>query len=326
MIEVLGLCKTYGRKVAVEDLSFVVRPGLVTGFLGPNGSGKSTTMRMIMGLDRPSAGRALVDGKPYRELPNPLGSLGAMIDAKAVHSGRSAHRHLAAIAATAGIPGSRVDEVIDMVGLRDVARKRAGGFSLGMGQRLGIAAALLADPGTIMLDEPVNGLDPDGILWIRKLVRRLASEGRAVLVSSHLMSEMALTADRLVVIGRGRLVADEDMATFLARRRTQSVVVRSPQPTALRDALEAAGCRAAPAPDGSYVVSDRTAEDVGAVAARGGVALSELTPTRPSLEDVYMQVTADAVEFAAGSPPAVGAAAPVGWGSPSDDSIPELTR
>ena len=212
MIEAVGLRKVYGKKVAVHDLSFTVRPGIVTGFLGPNGSGKSTTMRMVVGLDRPTAGQVLVDGKPFTAHGAPLSSMGALLDAKAVHTGRSAYRHLQAMAATAGIPNSRVDEVIDLVGLREVARKRAGGFSLGMGQRLGIASALLGDPSTVMFDEPVNGLDPDGILWIRNLMKDLAQQGRAVFVSSHLMSEMALTAEHLVVIGKGRLIADETRA------------------------------------------------------------------------------------------------------------------
>src|SRR6478609_7958439 len=229
MIEARGLTKRYGDKVAVDGLSFTVRPGIVTGFLGPNGAGKSTTMRMVLGLDRPTAGSATVNGRAYADLAAPLHEVGALLEAKAVHTSRSAFNHLRALAATHGIPRRRVDEVIDLVGLTEVARKRAGGFSLGMGQRLGIAAALLGDPQTVMLDEPVNGLDPDGILWIRNLLKELAAQGRTVFVSSHLMSEMALTAEHLIVVGRGRLIADTSVSAFIEAASRNSVRVRTPQ-------------------------------------------------------------------------------------------------
>src|SRR6476619_1316242 len=239
MIEARGLSKLYGDKVAVDGLSFTVRPGIVTGFLGPNGAGKSTTMRMILGLDRPSAGGVTVNGRQYADLAAPLHGVGALLEARAVHTSRSAYNHLRALAATHGIPRSRVDEVIDLVGLTDVARKRVGGFSLGMGQRLGIAGALLGDPATVILDEPVNGLDPEGIRWIRDLLKGLAAEGRTVLVSSHLMSEMALTAEHLIVIGRGRLIADTSAADFVARASSGAVLVRSPDAVRLADLLGA---------------------------------------------------------------------------------------
>ncbi|NAZ80767.1 ATP-binding cassette domain-containing protein [Kineococcus sp. R8] len=299
MIEAIGLRKVYGRKVAVEDLSFTVRPGIVTGFLGPNGSGKSTTMRMVVGLDRPTAGEVLVDGKPFQQSVAPLSTMGALLDAKAVHTGRSAFRHLQAMAATAGIPSSRVEEVIDLVGLREVARKRAGGFSLGMGQRLGIASALLGDPSTVMFDEPVNGLDPDGILWIRHLMQDLAREGRAVFVSSHLMSEMALTAEHLVVIGRGRLIADESVATFIDRVHPRGVTVRSPQVQQLHDVVRDAGGSLTPTGDGAFEVVGLSAERIGDAALAGGVALHELTTVRASLEEAFMELTAGSLEYQA---------------------------
>ena len=321
MIEAVGLRKVYGKKVAVDDLTFTVRPGIVTGFLGPNGSGKSTTMRMVLGLDRPTAGHVLVDGIPYASHRNPLGAVGALLDAKAVHTGRSAFRHLQAVAATAGIPASRVAEVIDMVGLREVAGKRAGGFSLGMGQRLGIASALLGDPSTVMFDEPVNGLDPDGILWIRNLMKHLAGEGRAVFVSSHLMSEMALTADHLVVIGRGRLIADEPVQAFIDRTSPRGVVVRSPQPEQLRELVAAAGGRLAPTADGAFSVQGLSAEQIGDAAALRGVALHELTQQRASLEEAFMELTASAVEYQADSaPPRPGSAVPGPQQSPQHSS------
>ena len=237
MIEARDLTKDYGDKRAVDGLSFDVRPGIVTGFLGPNGSGKSTTMRLILGLDRPTKGHVTVNGKPYREHPAPLHEVGALLEARSVHTGRSARNHLLALAQTHGIPRERVDEMIDHVGLHEVARKRAGGFSLGMGQRLGIATALLGDPHTVMLDEPVNGLDPEGIQWIRMLLKNLAAEGRTVFVSSHLMSEMALTADHLIVIGRGRLIADASVPDFLAGASKPLVHVRSPHGEQLKSAL-----------------------------------------------------------------------------------------
>ncbi|GAA4658083.1 ABC transporter ATP-binding protein [Kineococcus glutinatus] len=310
MIEAVGLRKVYGKKVAVDGLSFTVRPGIVTGFLGPNGSGKSTTMRMILGLDRPTAGHVLVDGIPYAKHRNPLGAVGALLDAKAVHTGRSAARHLQAVAATAGIPASRVDEVVELVGLREVAKKRAGGFSLGMGQRLGIASALLGDPSTVMFDEPVNGLDPDGILWIRNLMKHLAAEGRAVFVSSHLMSEMALTAEHLVVIGRGKLIADEPVRQFIDRTAPRGVLVRSPQVEELRELVTAAGGHLTSAQDGSFRVADLTPEQIGDAAARRGVALHELTPQRASLEEAFMELTAGAVEYHAHGAPGAGGPAP----------------
>lgn len=302
MIEAVGLRKVYGGKAAVDGLSFTVRPGVVTGFLGPNGSGKSTTMRMVLGLDRPTAGHALVDGIPYREHRNPLGAMGAMLDAKSVHQGRSARCHLQAVAATSGIPASRVQEVIDMAGLREAAGKRAGRFSLGMSQRLGIAAALLGDPSTVMFDEPVNGLDPDGILWVRNLMKDLAAEGRAVFVSSHLMSEMAVTADRLVVIGRGLLIADEPVQAFIDRAPARGVIVRSPQVDQLRDVVQGAGGRITPTADGTFVVTDLTAGQIGEAAAGRGLALHELTPVRGSLEEAFMAITANALEYSSTNP------------------------
>ncbi|MGH3275386.1 MAG: ABC transporter ATP-binding protein, partial [Streptosporangiaceae bacterium] len=249
MIEARGLTKRYGDRLAVDDLTFDVRPGRVTGFLGPNGAGKSTTIRMILGLDRPTAGRVTVNGRPYAEHAAPLREVGALLEARAVHTGRSAYHHLLAQAATTGIPRSRVLEVIDLVGLGEVARKRAGGFSLGMSQRLGIASALLGDPATLILDEPVNGLDPEGITWIRTLMQSLAGEGRTVLVSSHLMAEMENTAAHLLVIGRGRLIADCSMAAFMARSSAQAVLVRTPQPAELASAVAAAGGTVTRPPD-----------------------------------------------------------------------------
>src|SRR5579884_2555140 len=247
MIEARGLTKDYGAKRAVDDLSFTVRPGIVTGFLGPNGSGKSTTMRLALGLDRPTAGTIAVNGKPYREHPAPLHEVGALLEARSVHTGRSAYNHLLALAQTHGIPRRRVDELVELVGLREVARKRVGQFSLGMGQRLGIAAALLGDPQTLLLDEPVNGLDPEGIHWIRNLLKSLAAEGRTVFVSSHLMSEMSLTADHLIVIGRGRLIADMAVDEFVRKASGNVVHVRSPQAESLRDALAGPGVSFEPA-------------------------------------------------------------------------------
>lgn len=299
MIEAVGLRKVYGSKVAVHDLSFTVRPGIVTGFLGPNGSGKSTTMRMVVGLDRPTSGHVLVDGKPFSAHRAPLSAVGVLLDAKAVHTGRSAYRHLQAMAATAGIPNSRVEEVIDLVGLREVARKRAGGFSLGMGQRLGIASTLLGDPATVMFDEPVNGLDPDGILWIRNLMKELARQGRAVFVSSHLMSEMALTAEHLVVIGRGRLIADETVQAFIDRVRPRGVTVRSPQVAELRELVLAGGGTLLDLDGGGFEVRGLSAEQIGDAAAERRVSLHELTTVRASLEEAFMELTAGDVEYVA---------------------------
>ncbi|HCT80292.1 MAG TPA: export ABC transporter ATP-binding protein [Micromonosporaceae bacterium] len=302
MIEARGLSKRYGPKVAVDGVDFTVQPGRVTGFLGPNGAGKSTTMRMILGLDHPTAGDVWVNGKHYRDLAKPLTQVGALLDAKAVHPGRSAYNHLLCLAKSNGIPASRVTAVIDLVGLHDVARKRTKGFSLGMGQRLGIAAAMLGDPGVLMFDEPVNGLDPEGILWIRTLMRQFASEGRTVFVSSHLMSEMALTADHLIVIGRGRIIADTDMATFIARNSAVHVLVRTPQPTELASFLQAQRLGVEPGGDNTLLVYGTTTSSVGDVAADNGIRLHELMTVRPSLEEAYMQSTADAVEYHAGVP------------------------
>jgi ABC-2 type transport system ATP-binding protein len=297
MIEVHALSKRFGDKVAVDGLSFSVQPGHVTGFLGPNGAGKSTTMRMIVGLDHPTAGAATVDGRRYRDHPAPLRKVGALLEAKSVHKGRSAHDHLLALAQTHGIPAKRVDEVLAMVGLESVARRRAGGFSLGMAQRLGIAAALLGDPATVVLDEPVNGLDPDGVLWVRTLLKTLAAEGRTVLVSSHLMSEMAVTADHLVIIGRGRLLADTSVEELIARIAVGSVVVRSPHATDLRELLVGQGATVTNAAPGVLQVGGLTAEQIADLAVERRLALHELAPERASLEQAYMQLTRDAVEY-----------------------------
>ena len=302
MIEVAGLTKDYGAKRAVSELTFTVKPGLVTGFLGPNGSGKSTTMRLILGLDRPTKGTVTVNGKPYRDHPAPLAEVGALLEARSVHTGRSAYHHLLALAQTHGIPKSRVSELIDLVGLHDVARKRAGQFSLGMGQRLGIAAALLGDPQILMFDEPVNGLDPEGILWIRTLMRALAAEGRAVLVSSHLMSEMENTADHLLVIGRGKLIADCAVADFIAANSRQTVRVRTPQPGLLAKLATAAGATISEDGDGSMVISGLDASRVGDLAYDNAVRLHELSPVHASLEQAFMELTAASVQFHAGVP------------------------
>jgi ABC-2 type transport system ATP-binding protein len=298
MIEIEHVTKRYGEKVAVDDLSFTVQPGIVTGFLGPNGAGKSTTMRMILGLDAPTRGSVRVNGRSYRDLAAPLHEIGAMLEARAVHTGRSATNHLLAMAQTHGIPRSRVEEVIDLVGLRSVARKRAGGFSLGMGQRLGIASALLGDPQTVILDEPVNGLDPEGILWIRTLLKRLAGEGRTVFLSSHLMSEMALTAEHLVIVGRGRLIADTTVEEVVRQASQDGAVhVRTPDAAALRDALTAEGAVVQSTAADVLDVRGLPGERIGELAARDGVVLHELTPQRASLEDAYLGLTGDAVEY-----------------------------
>jgi ABC-2 type transport system ATP-binding protein len=301
MIEAHGLTKRYGDKLAVDGLTFTVRPGVVTGFLGPNGAGKSTTMRLILGLDAPTSGSVTVNGRPYREHAAPLREVGALLDARAVHPGRSAYAHLLALAQTCGIRRSRVDEVVEAVGLAGAARRRAGGFSLGMGQRLGIAAALLGDPRTVILDEPVNGLDTEGIRWIRSLLRGLAAEGRTVFVSSHLMSEMALTAQHLIVIGRGRLIADTGMEDFIAGAAPSLVRVRSTDPTALASLLRARDVTVSGADDDALAVSGLSTDQVGRIAGAAGITLLELTAQQASLEEAFMDLTRDAVEFRARS-------------------------
>jgi ABC-2 type transport system ATP-binding protein len=305
MIEVHELTKRYGDKTAVDGLTFTVRPGIVTGFLGPNGAGKSTTMRMITGLDRPTSGTATVNGRPYARLEAPLHEVGSLLEARAVHTGRSALNHLRAMAATTGIPRSRVDEVIDIVGLHDVASKRAGGFSLGMGQRLGIASALLGDPSVLILDEPVNGLDPEGILWIRRLMQGLGAGGSTVFVSSHLMSEMALTAEHLIVIGRGRLIADAPVQDFIDRASRKTVRVRSPQAVALYDLLTGPKVTITSVGRGVFEVSGIDADEIGNRAGAAGIVLHELSPQQPSLEEAFMALTHDSVEFPAVSERAV---------------------
>jgi ABC-2 type transport system ATP-binding protein len=298
VIDVQGVTKRYGEKVAVDDLSFSVSPGIVTGFLGPNGAGKSTTMRLILGLDAPTSGTVRVNGCAYRELPAPLHEIGAMLEAHAIHTGRSAYNHLLALAQTHGIPRSRVEEVIELVGLREVARKRVGSFSLGMGQRLGVAAALLGDPAMVILDEPANGLDPEGIHWIRNLLKGLAAEGRTVFLSSHLMSEMAQTADHLIVIGRGRLIADTSVAEFVRRASSDANVrVRSPRAIELRDALVRRGVEAHDIEEGLLEVSGLTGEQIGEIALEARIVISELTPLQASLEEAFMSLTGDSVEY-----------------------------
>jgi ABC-2 type transport system ATP-binding protein len=297
MIEVTELTKRYGEHTAVDNLSFTVQPGIVTGFLGPNGAGKSTTMRMILGLGRPSAGHVLVNGTPYVDNSAPLCEVGALLDAKGVHPGRSARDHLRALAATTGISNARVDEVLDLVGLSDVAGRRSGGFSLGMGQRLGIASALLGDPHTVMLDEPVNGLDPEGILWIRNLLKSLATEGRTVFVSSHLMSEMALTAEHFVIIGRGRLIADVPAAELATMTQDETVRVRSPHAAQLRDLIAADATDIIILGPDLMEVAGVTADEIGNRAWSANLLLQELTPQRASLEEIFMDLTEDAVEY-----------------------------
>jgi ABC-2 type transport system ATP-binding protein len=298
VIEVDHLTKRYGEKVAVDDLSFVVPPGIITGFLGPNGAGKSTTMRLMLGLDAPTSGRVTVNGKSYEDLPAPLNEIGAMLEAHSVHTGRSAYYHLLALAKTHGFPKGRVDEVIELVGLKQVARKRVGGFSLGMGQRLGIAAALLGDPTTVILDEPVNGLDPEGIRWIRNLLKRLADDGRTVFLSSHLMSEMELTAERLIVVGRGRLIADTTVEEFVRQASVGAPVrIRSPEIPELKALLKALGARILEAEGDVLTVTGTTSEQIGDAARAAGVALHELAPQQVSLEDAFMRITRDAVEY-----------------------------
>jgi ABC-2 type transport system ATP-binding protein len=313
MIEARDLTKRYGDKIAVDHLSFTVEPGKVTGFLGPNGAGKSTTMRLLLGLDKPQSGTATIDGRLYRDLAQPLRTVGALLEAKSVHSGRSAYNHLLFLAQTQGLPRKRVDEVLGLVGLQDVARKRAGGFSLGMGQRLGIAAAMLGDPQVLLLDEPVNGLDPEGVLWVRNLMKQLASDGKTIFVSSHLMNEMAVTADHLIVIGRGKLIADSSTQEFIARSSDKSVLVRTPDATRLTDLINAAGGKVSAndqARQGDVADSDGTsalavtgleASRIGELAAAAGVVLHELTP-RASLEEAFLEMTAGSLEFGVHDP------------------------
>jgi ABC-2 type transport system ATP-binding protein len=300
MIDVQDLTKRYGKTVAVDGLSFTVRPGRVTGFLGPNGSGKSTTMRVILGLDRPTRGSVLVNGRPYRQLRAPLREVGSMLDAKALHPGRTAYNHLLALARSNRIPDRRVDEVLGIVGLADVAGRRAGQFSLGMSQRMGIGAALLGDPSVLMFDEPVNGLDTEGIRWIRDLMKGLAAGGRTVFLSSHLMSEMELTADHLVVIGRGRLIADATIAEFIEANSQAVTRVRSPRATDLRAVMESAGARVELDPTGGWRVTGPDTAAIGDLALRHGIGLHELSPLRSSLEDVYTRLTATTVEYRTG--------------------------
>ncbi|PZS22713.1 MAG: multidrug ABC transporter ATP-binding protein [Acidimicrobiales bacterium] len=297
MIEVDDLSKRYGDKQAVDHLSFTVEPGKVTGFLGPNGAGKSTTMRLILGLDRPGGGTATIGGLRYAELAQPLHTVGALLEARAVHSGRSAYHHLLVLAQTQGLPRRRVQEVIDLIGLHEVAHKRAGGFSLGMSQRLGIAAALLGNPAVLVLDEPVNGLDPEGIRWIRDLMKRLAAEGRTVFVSSHLMNEMAVTADHLIVIGRGRLIANCSTQEFIARSSQKAVRVASPDRVRLGQLIAAEGGRVSDGTDGALAVTDLPAPRIGELAAREGLVLHELSPQLASLEEAFMELTRDSVEY-----------------------------
>ncbi|KYK13032.1 MULTISPECIES: ABC transporter ATP-binding protein [Streptomyces] len=296
MIEVRGLTKRYGEVIAVDDLTFAVRPGEVTGFLGPNGAGKSTTLRMILGLDAATSGTATVSGLPYPDQPSPLKAVGALLDPSAVLPSRTAFHHLLALAAGNGIPRGRVDEVLAEVGLEKVGRRRAGAYSLGMRQRLGIAAALLGDPPVLVFDEPLNGLDPEGIVWIRSLMRKMAAEGRAVLMSSHLMSEMELTADHLIVIGRGKLIADMPMKDFIAAHSEREVLVRTPQSEALHKLLVTA-VEVRDEDDDTLVVTGLEAAEIGALASMSGVELHELTPRRVSLEKAFMDLTSEAVEY-----------------------------
>jgi len=297
MIEARSLTKRYGKTTAVDDVSFTVQPGKVTGFLGPNGAGKSTTMRMIVGLDRPTAGSVTVNGRRYAQHSAPLHEVGTLLDANAVHTGRTAENHLLALAATHGIGRKRVDQVIEMTGLESVARKRFGGFSLGMGQRLGMAAALLGDPQTLILDEPVNGLDPEGVMWVRTLVRYLAGQGRTVFLSSHLMSEMAQTADHLIVVGRGKVIADAPVAEIIARAQGGTVRVRTPQAGALEQLLRRTGATVTSTEPDLIEVTGPDAPQIAAAAATAGIVLHELTPLHGSLEDAYMQLTAEDVQF-----------------------------
>jgi ABC-2 type transport system ATP-binding protein len=307
MIEVRDLTKRFGQKVAVDHLSFVVQPGQVTGFLGPNGAGKSTTMRLILGLDHPASGEATINGRPYAQLADPLRTVGALLEAKSVHTGRSARNHLVFLAQTQGLPARRVDEMLDFVGLREVARKRAGSYSLGMSQRLGVAAALLGDPQVLLLDEPVNGLDPEGVLWIRNLMKQLAGQGKTVLVSSHLMNEMAVTADHIIVIGRGKLLANASTAEVIARGSGRSVLVRTPDADKLAELITGAGGSVVPGHNGGPVdpddkapiltVTGVPAARIGELAASASLVLHELTPQLATLEDAFLELTSDHLEF-----------------------------
>jgi ABC-2 type transport system ATP-binding protein len=321
MIEAIGLTKRYGAKTAVHNLSFQVRPGTVTGFLGPNGSGKSTTMRMILGLDQPTAGRVTVGGHPFRQLPNAPRQVGALLDAKAVHGGRTARTHLLSLAQLSGIPAARVDEVLGVVGLQDVARRRSKGYSLGMGQRLGIAAALLGDPQVLLFDEPVNGLDPEGILWVRNLMKRLASEGRTVFVSSHLMSEMAVTADHLIVIGRGQLLADMSVTDFISANsadfaRVRTAPIDPSQREKLTAAVAAAGGQVLSEPDGALRVTGLPLPRISDLAHDADVRIWELSPHQASLEEAYMRMTQSAVDYRSTADALAGFQPPrqPGWG------------
>jgi ABC-2 type transport system ATP-binding protein len=301
LIEAHELTKRFGDKVAVDHLSFTVEPGRVTGFLGPNGAGKSTTLRLICGLDLPNSGTATIGGLAYRQLTRPLRTVGALLEARSMHPSRSARNHLMFLAQTQGFPARRVDEMLDLVGLTDVARKRVGGFSLGMTQRLGIAAAMLGDPTVLLLDEPVNGLDPEGIRWVRTLMQQLASEGRTIFVSSHLMSEMAQTADHLIVIGRGALIAEDSTQEFIQKSSERSVLVRTPDPARLGELIAEEGGTVSleDSPDGvaSLVVTGLPAPRIGELAASASVVLHELTPRLPSLEEAFMELTGDSIEF-----------------------------
>jgi len=302
MIEVRGLTKRYGAKTAVDNLTFSIESGQVTGFLGPNGAGKTTTMRCILGLDYPDEGTITVDGKAYQDLAYPMREVGALLEAKAVHGGRSAYNHLLCLAQTNSLPRRRVGEVLELVGLTDVAKKRSKGFSLGMSQRLGIAATLLGDPKVLMFDEPVNGLDPEGILWIRNLMKALAGEGRTVFVSSHLMSEMENTADHLIVIGRGKLIAASSMKDFVAKASGAAVRVRTPSTDQLVRAVTAKGATAGTDDDGAIEVRGMSIEEIGDLAFSEGIRLHELTAVRASLEEAFMELTADSVEYRADTP------------------------
>ena len=310
MIEAQDLTKRYGDKLAVDHLSFTVEPGRVTGFLGPNGAGKSTTMRLVLGLDRPNTGTATIDGRPYAELAQPLRTVGALLEAKAMHPGRSARNHLLFLAQTQGLPRRRVDEVLELVGLRDVARQRIRGYSLGMSQRVGIAAAMLGNPSVLLLDEPVNGLDPEGILWIRNLMKHLASEQRTIFVSSHLMNEMAVTADHLIVIGKGKLIAESSTQEFIERSSEKSVLVRSPDSGALADLIAAEGGKAirqdpARSQTAALRVTGLDAPRIGEIAAANRIVLHELAPQLGSLEEAFIEMTAGSVEYGGGDAPAV---------------------